>query len=106
MTVTVIDAAGLTQALLASVCVTLYVVVPAVAVEGVGAVEEPAPLTAPVYQDMVFEPAGVAERVVAEIPCQYVKEEGFTVGAAGTELTVTVTGVMAVLGQPLKNSVK
>jgi hypothetical protein len=83
LTVTVIAVAGLTQALLASVCVTLYVVVTAVAVDGVGAVEEPAPLTAPVYQDMVFEPLGVAESVVAEKPWQYVKEAGFTVGAEG-----------------------
>ncbi len=65
---------------------TYQVVLPAVAVEGVGAVADPAPPAAVVYQSR-FVPVAVNADAVA--PWQYVTGE-VTIGAAGVALIVTV----------------
>ena len=82
-TVTLISARGLSQAL--TVWLTQYEVVPAVAVEGVGAVALPVPPVATVYHNRLVP---VAVNGVAVAFWQYVTS--WTPGAAGVAFTVTV----------------
>ena len=85
ITLTVMLARGLTQ--LPTVCDTYHVVLPTVAVEGVGAMLLPMPPVGVVYQRR-FVPVAVSG--LAAAPWQYVMGD-VTTGAAGGGSTATCT---------------
>jgi hypothetical protein len=87
LTVTTISALGLSQPI---VWLTQYEVLPADAVEGVGAVALPVPPVAVVYHN---NPVPVAVSGIAVVPRQYVTGDT-TAGESGSALTVTTISAL------------
>jgi hypothetical protein len=94
LTVTTISALGPSQ-LVPFVWLTQYEVLPAVVVEGVGAITLPVPPVAVVYHN---SPLPVAVREAAVSFWQYVT--GVTAGAGGKAFTVTIISALG-LSQPI-----